>query len=174
MKNRTLVEDRLDGASNFSSWKSRLQVTLEEDDLLVVVTKTLPDTATDVDKKIRNEEDVKLERKLIIYSVRDHILPHIANLKTTYEMYEALREMFESDNTLRALTLKSQLQSTKMMKDDTVSLFFMKLSEIKEQLETSGEIMSDRELFLTTLQSLPKSWEPFIQSISGREYLPTF
>jgi hypothetical protein len=33
MKNKALVEDRLDGARNFSSWKSRLQVTLEEDDL---------------------------------------------------------------------------------------------------------------------------------------------
>jgi hypothetical protein len=33
MKNKTLVEDRLDGASNFNSWKSRLQVTLEEEDL---------------------------------------------------------------------------------------------------------------------------------------------
>jgi hypothetical protein len=90
MKNRALVEDRLDGASNFSSWKSRLQVTLEEYDLLDVVTKTLPDTATDVEKKIRKEEDVK-ERKLIIYSVRDHLLPRISNLKTTYDMYEALK-----------------------------------------------------------------------------------
>jgi hypothetical protein len=113
MKNIALVEDRLDGASNFSSWKSRLQVTLEEYDLLDVVNKTLLDTATNVEKKIRKEEDVK-ERKLIIYSVRDHILPCIANLKTNYDMYEELKDMFESDNTLRALTLKSQLQSTKM------------------------------------------------------------
>ena len=61
-----------------------------------------------------------------------------------------------------------------MMKGDTVALFFMKLLEIKEQLETIGEIMSGRELVLTTLQNLPKSWEPFFQSISGREDLPTY
>jgi hypothetical protein len=134
MKNKALVEDRLDGASNFSSWKSRLQVTLEEDDLLDVVNKNIPDTTTDIEKKIRKEEDVKA-RKLIIYSVRDHLLPRISNLKTTYHMYEDLKEMFESDNTLKALTLKSQLQSTKMTKGDTVAIFFMKLSEIKEQAE---------------------------------------
>jgi hypothetical protein len=173
MKNKTSVEDRLDGASNFSPWKSKLLVTLEEEDLLDATTKTLPDTTTDMEKKIRKEDDVRA-RKIIIYSVRDHLLPRIANLKTTYDMYKTLKGMFESDNTLRALTLKSQLQSTKMTKDDTVALFFMKLSEIKEQLETIGEIMSDRELVLTTLQNLPKSWEPFIQSISGREALPTF
>jgi hypothetical protein len=82
--------------------------------------------------------------------------------------------MFESDNTLRALTLKSQLQSTKMTKCDIVAIFFMKFSKIKEQLETIKEIMSDRQLVLTTLQNLPKSWETFLQSISGREALPIF
>ena len=76
--------------------------------------------------------------------------------------------MFGSDNTLRDLTLKSQVQSTKMTKGDTVALFFMKLSEIKEQPKTIGEIMFYRELVLTPLQNLPKSWDPFIQSISGR------
>jgi hypothetical protein len=138
-----------------------------------VKTKVLPATAIDIEKKIRKEEDVKA-RKISIYSVRDHLLPCIANLKIAYDMYEVLTGMFENDNTLRSLTLKIQLQSTNMTKGDSVALFFMKLSEIKEQLETIGEIMSDRNNVLTTLQNLPKSWEPFIQSISGREALPTF
>ena len=137
-----------------------------------MATKSLPATATNIDKKIR-KEDVKA-RKITIYSIRDHLLPHIANLKTTYDMYEVLKGMFESENTLRTLTLKIQLQSTKMTKGASVAIFFMKLLEIKEQLETIGEIMSDRELVLTTLQNLPKSWEPFFQSINGREDLPTF
>jgi orotate phosphoribosyltransferase-like protein len=117
-----------------------------------VVTKTLPKTATDEENNIRKEEDLKA-RKIIIYSVRDHLLPCISNLKTSYEMYEALKEMFESENTLRALTLKCQLQSTKMTKGDTVAIFFMNISEIKERLEAIGEIMSDRELVLSTLNN---------------------
>jgi hypothetical protein len=67
MMNRTLVEDRLDGSSNFSSWKSRLQVTLEEEDLLWVIQKGLPETATDEEKEERKEDDVKA-RKIIINS----------------------------------------------------------------------------------------------------------
>ena len=93
-----------------------------------VIQKTLPATTTDEEKEIRKEDDVKA-RKIIIYSVRDHLLPRIANLKTTYEMYEALKNMFESDNTLRSLTLKGQLQSIKMKKGDTVATFFTKMSE---------------------------------------------
>jgi hypothetical protein len=90
-----------------------------------VTTKVLPATTTDIEKKIK-EEDVKA-RKLIIYLVRDHLFPRIVNLKTSYDIYEVSKGMFESDNTLRALTLKRQIQSTKMTKGNSVALFFMKL-----------------------------------------------
>jgi hypothetical protein len=70
MRNKTLVEDRIDGSSNFSSWKSRLQITLEEDNLLSVIQKDLPETTIDEEKEESKEDDVK-ERKIIIYSERD-------------------------------------------------------------------------------------------------------
>jgi len=57
----------LDGSSNFSSWKSRLQVTLEEEDLLWVIQKGLPESATNEEKEERKEDNVKA-RKIIIYS----------------------------------------------------------------------------------------------------------
>jgi hypothetical protein len=53
MKNITSVEDRLDGASNFSPWKSKLLVTLEEEDLLDATNKSLPERAIDLEKKVR-------------------------------------------------------------------------------------------------------------------------
>jgi hypothetical protein len=81
------------------------QITLDEDSLLSVIQKALPETTTDEEKEEWKEDDVKA-RKIIIYSVRDHLLPRIANLKITREMYEALKNMFESNNTLIALTLK--------------------------------------------------------------------
>jgi hypothetical protein len=57
-----------------------------------------------------------------------------ATLKITYEMYDALKNMFESNNTLIALTMKNQLQHIKMTKADTVATFFMRISEIRDQL----------------------------------------
>jgi predicted oxidoreductase (fatty acid repression mutant protein) len=64
MVNKTLVEDRLDGASNFSSWKSRIQITLEEEDLLWTIQKAFLEIATDEEKEERKEDDVK-EKKII-------------------------------------------------------------------------------------------------------------
>ena len=120
-----------------------------------VIQNILPETTTDEEKEIRREEDVKA-RKTIIYLVRDYLLPRISNLETTYEMYEALKNMFESDNTLKTLALKGQLQSIKMTKGYTVATFFMKMSEIKDQLSAIRKIISDGELVLTTLNNLPK------------------
>lgn len=89
-------------------------------------------------------------------------------------MYEALKYMFENENTLRALTLKGHLQSINMTKGDIIAAFFMKMSDIRGQLGSIGEIISEKELVLTTLNNIPKNWEPFLQSMSGREKLPTF
>jgi hypothetical protein len=113
-------------------------------------------------------------RKIIIDSVRDHLLPRIFTLKIAYEMYDALKKMFESNNTNIALTLKHQLQNIKMTKADTIATFFIKISEIRDQLGAIGETIIDRELFMITLNSLPRHWKPFLQSISGRADLPQF
>jgi hypothetical protein len=60
-----------------------------------------------------------------------------------------------------------------MTKGDIVAAFFMKMSKIRDQLGAIGEIISDRELVLTTPNNIPKHWEPFLQSINGREKLST-
>jgi hypothetical protein len=94
-----------------------------------LIEKTLPETTIDEEKDDWKADDVKATN-IIIYLVRDHLLPRIATLKATYEMYDTLKNMFESNNTNKALTLKHRLQNIKMTKDDTISTFFMRISEI--------------------------------------------
>jgi hypothetical protein len=94
---------------------------------LSLIEKTLPTKTTNEEKDDWKEDDVK-ERKIIIYSVRDHLLPHISNLKITYEMHDALKMMFERNDSNKDLTLKHQLQNLKMTKADTIDTFFMNIS----------------------------------------------
>jgi hypothetical protein len=72
---------------------------------LSLIENTLPESTTDEEKDDWKEDAVKA-RKIIIYSVRDHILPRISTLKENYEMYDALKNMFERNNRIKALTLK--------------------------------------------------------------------
>jgi hypothetical protein len=130
MVNRILVEDRLDGTTNFISWKSRLLITLEESELMKCVEEFVPELDDDAEKLQWRKNDAK-DRKIIICSVRDHLIPHISNLKTTKHMYDALKKLFESNNTNIALVLRHQLQNLKMMKYNTISTFFIKISETR-------------------------------------------
>lgn len=52
--------------------------------------------------------------------------------------------------------------------------FFMKISELRDQLSAIGDLVVDKDLVMLALNGLPYSWEPFIQSISGRSKLPKF
>jgi hypothetical protein len=140
---------------------------------LSLIENTLPETTTNEEKVDWKVDDVK-ERKTTIYSVRDHTIPCISTLKTSYEMYDALKKMFKRNNTNRALTLNHQLQNIKMTKYDTIATFLMRNLEIRDQLGSIGENVIDGELVITNLNALPRHWEPFLQSVSGRVDLPEF
>jgi hypothetical protein len=99
------VEDRFDGASNLNSWKSRLLITLEESDLMKFVEEVVPEPDDASEKSQWKKNDARA-RKIIIYSVRDHLILHISKLKTTKEMFDALKNLFGSNNTNKAIALK--------------------------------------------------------------------
>jgi hypothetical protein len=64
-------------------------------------------------KHKRNEAKTK---RILIDSVRDHLIPHITELKTAKEMFDALVGLFESKNTSRNLALRNQLCCIMMRK----------------------------------------------------------
>jgi hypothetical protein len=57
-------EDRLDGASNFLSWKARVSLLLKEHDLWEIVEKVVP-TPTNAAKKATLEKDIKAQRVIL-------------------------------------------------------------------------------------------------------------
>jgi hypothetical protein len=61
-----------------------------------------------------------------------------------------------------------------MSKSDSVATYFMKVSQLRDQLQAIGDNVDDVELVTITLNGLPSSWESFVQSICGREKLPQF
>ena len=78
------VEDRLDGAANFSPWKARISLILEENELWDIVHSTTTNLvvvpADAVDKVAFMKRDVKA-RRIILDIVKDHIIPPIITAK---------------------------------------------------------------------------------------------
>lgn len=111
MPNGIEVEDRMEGARNFSSWKIRIIALLEELELESFIEQDLkmPERTT------WNRRNRKA-KKIIIDAVRDHILPSIARLKTAYEVFKPIKDTFETNNASGILTLKQQLMNINIKK----------------------------------------------------------
>jgi hypothetical protein len=61
-----------------------------------------------------------------------------------------------------------------MNKSETVSNYFMRIVEIKDQLATIEDSVDDVELVGTMLNGFPPSWDPLVQGICARSKLPKF
>ena len=68
------VEDRLERASNFIPWKSRVLLILEENDMLQFVKEKVPKLESKEDKPRWRKDDAKA-RRILVDLVRDHLVP---------------------------------------------------------------------------------------------------
>jgi len=84
------VEDHLDGGTNFISWKSRVLI-LGENDLLKLVNEKVLEQDVEEDKSHWRKSDARA-RRILVNSVRDHLVPQILQTKTTMKMFKTLKE----------------------------------------------------------------------------------
>jgi hypothetical protein len=167
------VDDKLDGATNFRAWKARLLLLLEENDLKDYVEMVIPNPNNPQELAAHKKREVKAKR-VLLDSMKDHLIPHISEKKTAKDMYDALVGLYQSGNTSRKLTLRHQLQSVEMSSSDTVASYIMRITQIRDQLVAIGEAVDDTALVNVALNGFPGSWEPFVQGICAREKLPPF
>jgi hypothetical protein len=165
------VEDRLDGASNFLSWKARVTLALKEYDLWELVDKVVVPPTDPTALEAHKKKEIKAER-VILDSVKDHLIPHLSEKKMTKEMFDALVGLFQSTNMNRKMVLRNKLRSVQMSRSDNVTSYFMRITQVHDQLAAIGEKMEDVELMNVALNGLPKSWEPFVKGVCARENLP--
>jgi hypothetical protein len=78
------VEDRLEGYRNFRSWKHRLQMIIDENDLLEHVKVGVPEPDEE-EKKSKHKKNEKKEKRIVSYSVKDHLIPNISRTKDNKE-----------------------------------------------------------------------------------------
>ena len=107
------VEDCLQGASNFLPWKSRVLLLLEESDLLQCVNEKVLEPEAEEDKPRWRKNDAKA-RRILVDSVRDHLVPQISEKTTTRKMFKTLKKLFEHSNIKVTHTLRNKLSNMKM------------------------------------------------------------
>ena len=79
---------------------------LEEHDLDNYVSGEFLAPEGDEAKAIHKKNLVKAKR-IIAYSIKDHLIPHVSSLKTPKEVFDALTKLFEGNNINQKMTLRN-------------------------------------------------------------------
>jgi hypothetical protein len=113
-----------------------------------------PEEAEAKEKFKKNETKAK---RIWTNSIKDHLISNVSELKTPKEMFDALTILYERKNTSRKLTLRHQLRNVMINKSKTVSNYFMRISQINNQLAAIEDSVDDAELVTTTLNGFLSS-----------------
>lgn len=137
-------ESKLEGASNYRAWKKRIGLILEKNKVLDLVKGKVkkPTKESSDATKVKYRESKILAMTLMVESIKDNLVPYISNIDHAQEMYEALSKLFTIKNISQVASLKNELRTTKMTKDDTVASFFVRISRIRDELQAIDEIVS--------------------------------
>jgi hypothetical protein len=183
MTNSMKSENKLDGASNFRAWKTRIDLILAKNKVLDIVKGKIvkPEFEEGKEKEPQNIaamekfKDVDINAmSIIVDSIKDHLIPYISHLDSSKKMYDALTNLFSVKNIGQVMSLKNELCDMKMNEDDSITSYFVRISQLRDQLQAIEEITSEKELVNIVLNGLPKTWDAFAASMNTRKEYPTF
>ena len=67
-------------------------------------------------------------KKIIVDSIKDHLIPQVSSLKTPKEMFDSLTNIFEGKNINLNMTLRNQLKNVKIQNVETMQSYFTRVS----------------------------------------------
>ena len=82
-------EDRLDGASNFLSWKIRVTLLLEEDALWDIV-KDVVNLPTNSQLLTAHKKKEVRAKWMLMDALQDNLIPHISEKKKAKDMFDTM------------------------------------------------------------------------------------
>jgi len=176
-------ENKLDGASNFRAWKTRIDLILAKNKVLDIVKGKIvkPEFKEGEEKEPQNVaamekfKDVDINAmSIIVDSIKDHLIPYISHLDSSKKMYDALTNLFSVRNIGQVMSLKNELRDMNMNDNDSITSYFVRISQLRDQLQAIEEITSEKELVNIVLNGLPKTWDAFAASMNTRKEYPTF
>ena len=143
----------MDGLSNFSVWKARILIVLEAYNLRDHAEQTLA-TPTHLDLLRKHREAAGLAKLLIMDGIKDHIVRHLVEKKTTNEMWKALISLYEGKSVQRKMLLETQMRSFMMTKGEDMEHFLFRLQSIRDQLTSTGATVEDDVMVRTALNAV--------------------
>jgi hypothetical protein len=183
MINSMKFENKLDGASNFKAWNTRIELILSKNKILDIVKGNIVKPVFEEGEEKEPQNVATMEKfkdvdinsmSIIVDSIKDHLIPYISHLDSSKKMYDALTNLFLVRNIGQVMSLKNEIRNMKMNDDDNIPSYFVRISQLRDQLQAIEEITSEKELVNIVLNGLPKTWAAISTSMNTRKEYPKF
>jgi hypothetical protein len=125
-------ENKLEGASNFIAWKTRIDLILAKNKVLDIVKGKIMEPQFEAGKEKEPQNVAVMEKfkdndintmSIIVDSVKYHLIPYISHLDSSKKMYDALTNLFSVRNIGQVISLKNELCDMKMNDDDNITSY---------------------------------------------------
>ena len=103
MSHHTKLEDKFEGVDIFRAWKYRISLVLEENELDTYTNEEVP-VLEGHDAKALHKKNLVKAKRIIVDSIKDHLIPHVSSLKIHKEMLDSLTKLFEGKNINQKMT----------------------------------------------------------------------
>ena len=144
---------KLVGISNFLEWKIRIDIVLEVNEVIDHVHEKISKPSKDQALSEYKERDLRAQ-KILKESIKDPLIPYIAELETSKEIYDELVELFSKSAIRKIISLRSDIYKLKVSNDEGISSCLSKASQIKGKLQDLGEMVFDNEMIFVILNAL--------------------
>ena len=122
MSHHIKLDEKLEGADNFQSWKYRISLVLEENELDSYIHEEVP--------VLEGDETKALHKKKMVMAksiITDHLIPQVSSLKTLKAMFDSLTKLFEGKNIKQKMTLRNQLKNVKIQNAEKIQYYFTRV-----------------------------------------------
>lgn len=163
---------KFDG-KNFSQWKFRLDLLLEEKQYKVFVENELDEAIkkNDESKGIKNTDMSVREKKCkswLASTINDEQLSYVMDKTTAKGMYDALISMFQRKSIASQLVLRRRLLTLKFNGID-INEHFVEFDKLVRELKLAGGNLADIDIVVNLLLTLPKNYDALIISLEGMD-----
>jgi hypothetical protein len=137
------LENKLEGASKFKKWKTRIHLILSKNKALDVVKGKIMELQFEEGKEKETQNIAVMEKfkdnginamSIIVDSVKYCLIPYISHLDSYKKMYNTLTNLFPVRNIEQVMSLKNEFRDMKMNDDDNITSYSIRISQLNYKL----------------------------------------
>jgi hypothetical protein len=68
----------------------------------------------DVADKAKHQKDTIMDKRIIVDSIKDHLIPYVSSKNILKEMFDSLNRLYEGKKINQKMNLRTQLKNTRM------------------------------------------------------------